>query len=179
MEYHEKVLKNDFKCRLCDKSFKYEISLEMHTEKHEADEKGYYCDLCTSKFTKKKNLYQHRARVHQLHNIDFNAMKQNFGENRICRLCHIDFGSDYKKFEAHIIRGNCDKKDPNISVNDLQRIQCEHCEKSYFDNNSLQRHIRWKHNTQSEQRVFSCTKCDKSYRNKSSLVKHMHNLHKK
>ena len=140
-------------------------------EKHVAEDKGFSCDLCTSKFTKKKNLYKHRARVHRLHNIDFKSMKQSFDQDTICRLCNVDFGSDYKKFEAHIIRGNCDKNKVNFSENDLQRIKCEYCEKSYFDKDSLQRHIRWKHKT--EQRVFLCTKCDKSYKYKSSLANHV------
>ena len=176
LKYHDKLPKENFKCKICDKTFKYEHSLEMQVKKHEEEEKGFQCDLCTSNFTKKKNLYKHRGRVHGLHNIDFNAMKQRFVKDKICRLCQVDFGSNYEKFEAHIIRGNCAEKNVTFSVNDLERIKCEYCEKSYFDNDSLQRHIRWKHKT--EQRVFPCTKCEKFYRNKSSLVNHVKKLHK-
>ena len=129
-----------------------------------------------SKFTRKDNLYKHKARIHGEYNINFNAAEETFKDSGgVCKLCEIDFGSDFDKFKAHLFRRSCkDKKE--CEVNDLERYQCEICDKSYLDKDSLKRHINWKHKI-SEQTKFECELCKVSYAHHSSLARHIRKMH--
>ena len=62
-----------------------------------------------------------------------------------------------------------------VEVNMDKRFECNQCEKSYYDIDSLSRHIRWKHTLPT--RTFECTDCDSSFKLKSSLVRHQRKKH--
>ena len=174
MKAHEEV--NIFKCEVCGKTYKYECLLTLHIEKHEEKLKGFFCDDCNAKFTRKDNLYKHRERVHGRYNINFDAAKETFTDSGgICKLCEIDFDSDFDKFAAHLARRSCKEK-KEFKVNSEERFQCEICEKSYLDINSLRRHINWKHKN-SEPTKFDCELCKVSYAHPSSLARHVRKMH--
>ena len=64
---------------------------------------------------------------------------------------------DRLKFESHLILKACQRKDEEIlEVDDEGRLQCQQCERSYADVDSLTRHIAWKHK---EARILECSEC--------------------
>ena len=61
-----KNLKNNFRCNLCKKVYKYETSLTRHVQwKHYGVEfKVHSCDICKKKFPFRNELSRHVTEVH-------------------------------------------------------------------------------------------------------------------
>ena len=156
MKLHIKKHNGDvkiFKCKECGKTYKCECFLILHMKKREDQLKGFFCNDCNSKFTRNDNLYKHKGRIYREYNINFNAAEETFkGSGGVCKLCEIDFRSDFEKCKAHLKRRSCKDKQ-FFEDNDLEIYYCEICDKSYLDKDSLKRHINWKHKI-SEQTTF-------------------------
>ena len=108
-------------------------------------------------------------------NLNLGLNRTEFKNVYKCKICSVDFGQDRLKFESHLILKACQRKDEEIlEVDDEGRLQCQQCERSYADVDSLTRHIAWKHK---EARNFECSECKASFKLKSSLSRHMRQEH--
>ena len=90
-------------------------------------------------------------------------------------MCSDDFGTDNNKFELHLVSKACKDKDKIVEIDENDKFKCDLCDRSYSDMNSLQNHIRWKHNNST--RDFKCSFCEASFSYKSSLVRHIRKSH--
>ena len=170
----EELADTEFKCTKCEKVFKHKTSLKRHLKQHEAELDGFVCDICNSKFTREDNLYKHRGRIHGLFNINFDATKVCSKEKIVCKMCNFDFGEDCQRFENHLARRSCLKKERTVEVNEEDKFECTFCERSYFDQDSLFRHIEWKHKNA---KSYACEHCSVTFQYKSSLVRHKRKVH--
>lgn len=168
--------KNEVKCPQCKKMFKHGISLRRHIKQHETNSETFICSDCSKKFTRKDNLFKHRERIHKLYNIHLPAARAKFKESSLCDICCVDFGSDCKRFESHLISRSCNKKQEEVHLNSQDRFQCNFCEKSYVDKDSWRRHFEWKHRT-TKPREFKCAQCQVNFAYESSLVRHVRKSH--
>jgi hypothetical protein len=63
----------------------------------------------------------------------------------------------------------------NNSANDVKIVfQCDHCDKAFARNSSLQVHINTIHK---KIKRFGCDQCDYTSYSRSSLKKHSNNIH--
>lgn len=60
----QKILKCNFKCRLCSRFFRYQSVLKRHHEKVHPDKRPYKCKLCSKTFTHKYTLSNHTKALH-------------------------------------------------------------------------------------------------------------------
>ena len=182
-EYHVKKFHSDIdnedetehKCDVCEKLFNHRISLKRHMISHSEEPVQFSCEHCEEKFTRKDNLQKHKQRIHKLVNLNLGLIRKEFQDMFICKICSVDFGQDRFKFESHLIKRTCQRKEEEIlEVDDGGRLQCEQCERTYADVNSLTRHIAWKHRKVIN---FECSECKASFKLKSSLSRHTRQEH--
>ena len=74
---HERILKGDLTCKICEKTYKFLNSLKIH-EKIHTDEKLFSCKVCFKSFIRKDSLKRHKL-VH-------NEEKSFF-----CEICKATF----------------------------------------------------------------------------------------
>lgn len=163
------------KCTECGKVYRHKISLKRHMKVHKDAPDSFDCDLCNKKFTRNDSLFKHRERVHHLWNVNLEAVRKKFKNKLICPMCSDDFGTDNNKFELHLVSKACKDKDKIVEIDENDKFKCDLCDRSYSDMNSLQNHIRWKHNNST--RDFKCSFCEASFSYKSSLVRHIRKSH--
>ena len=185
-DVHGKILDEDsnvsisksggkFQCPRCEKSFIYDAFLKKHIKKHDEELQGFSCDQCNQFFGRKDNLYKHMARVHGILNKNFDAMIPTAGDKFVCQMCKADFESDKEKFKVHIMSKVCQVIDSSIKINDDKKYQCELCDKSYLEKDSLDRHMQYKHRKKPTK--FKCEVCESTFSYESSLVRHIKKKH--
>ena len=162
-------------CSECGKLFKHKTSLKRHMKIHKDAPETFPCDTCSKSFKRKDILFKHCERVHNLYNVNMDALRKSFQTNAICQMCGKDFREDHNMFETHLVDKVCMNKDKIIEINKDMKFQCDLCEKSYSHKDELNRHFRWKHT--SKQTTFKCNECSASYSSKSSLNRHVKKLH--
>ena len=62
-------------CSTCRNTFYNEANLKRHLRLHAENTLDFPCNICGKKFTRKDNLFRHRERLHNLFNINFDAMQ--------------------------------------------------------------------------------------------------------
>ena len=163
-------------CLTCKKTFYNKTNLKRHENIHVENPPDFHCDICDKKFSRKDNLFQHRERVHKLFNINIDAMKPESQQSSFqCKMCSADFGPNQDALVNHILNKVCQKRGDFLEVNEEGRIECNICDKTYTEMNSLKKHIRSKH--QPGNPSVSCDLCGKIYADMSSLTRHMNATH--
>lgn len=165
---------SSFVCKKCEKVFRHKPSLKRHMITHDENE-GFDCDRCDANFRRKDNLVKHEKRVHSLGNLNVGLIRGEDSREFVCKMCGRNFGPDRIKYEAHLMLRVCQTKDRNIEIDDKLKFPCDHCEKTYNEKDSLDRHVRWKHGDPIQ--AFKCLECDSSFKYKSSLKRHMDTEH--
>ena len=160
------------KCPHCEKEFKHKAALTWHLKVHNEVLES----RCDAKFTRKDNLSQHQQRVHKIVNLNVDILKKTT-KDFVCKMCGQKFGKDRLKFEVHLLHKACRNEEESIEVNDDERYQCDQCDKTYAEKNSLNRHCEWKH--RGKARDLKCQVCEASYQHKSSLLRHVKKNHPK
>ena len=163
-------------CSICNKLFTQRSDLKRHLRTHNSDAEKFKCDQCGELFNRKDNLVKHEQRLHNIVNINVDLLKKSCSESNKCKMCGVSFEKQ-KAFEHHIVYKVCQTSQDMkmVEVNMDKRFECNQCEKSYYDIDSLSRHVRWKHTLPT--RTCECTDCDLSFKLKSSLVRHQRKKH--
>ena len=165
----------EHRCNVCEKLFNHRISLKRHMLLHSEEPVQFSCEYCEVKFTREDNLQKHKQRIHMRVNLNLGLLRKEFKDTFKCKICSVDFGQDRLKFESHLILKTCQRKDEEVlQVDDEGRLQCEQCDRSYADVDSLSRHVAWKHRGATN---FECSKCKAIFKLKSSLSRHMRQEH--
>ncbi|XP_073838253.1 uncharacterized protein [Musca autumnalis] len=73
--------------------------------------------------------------------------------------------------DCKVLKINSGDTDTNVSDNKERSVTCELCDRSYTDDSSLQRHVRYKHS------LYICEICNERYTTKKGLVAHSSRLH--
>ena len=161
-------------CNQCNKVFHYKSSLKRHIRIHDNEQKVFSCKNCDKTFTRKDSMFKHRERVHKLFNYNFDAITTDSSGNFACTMCKAGFQKNIEAFKTHLSTKVCMREDDNLAVDEEGKFKCYHCDKSFADISSLNRHISVKHKKSEE---FQCHLCKKIFSYKSTLKKHMKKSH--
>ena len=165
--------KKVYKCDVCHKSFKLQVSLKRHSRLHSSDKQDkIMCKHCGKAFTHVGNLKTH-MRIHT-------------GEKPFkCEICGRGFSQNGNK-ELHMSRHRkenqhicdiCGKSYNDISyLNKHTRIQhggtatikCPKCRKNLYDMASLRRHMI----THTDKKLYKCSTCGKGFNQYANLQSH-------
>lgn len=163
-------------CQKCDKVFKHKTSLKRHLEGHSESE-NFVCERCDAEFTRKDSLLKHKKRVHSLAKVNLGMIRKETTKDYICKMCTKNFGRDSNKYEAHLVLRVCQQTEEHkkYKLDDNLMFACDQCDKTYKEKDSLQRHVRWKHNTPVN--PFKCLECNISFKYKSTHNRHLRTKH--
>ncbi|XP_060587088.1 zinc finger protein 58-like [Ruditapes philippinarum] len=185
---HGKQVKSYF-CSLCGLSYKVLCSLKRHIcLKHKVEDgnnetksisKNYQCNMCFKFVSTRRNLDEHKLKVHNYVPIKYKCSNCEFETERCstlhrhqraihnteyycCEKCVKPFYNlaDYK---AHVC-----KTQP-------RRIKCHLCEKTFSSVKCTQAHVKVHNN----QWLYTCDKCGKKFAKVCQLKRHHNIKHEK
>nr|XP_034304450.1 transcriptional regulator ATRX isoform X2 [Crassostrea gigas] len=146
-----------FKCKFCEKEFKYESSLKSHIIRHDPDApKRFNCPQCTYKSNYKANLKKHLKNIHNTERVKKeypctfeNCEKKFHTEDNLKR--HMKFHSDVRNYP------------------------CPQCPKRFKTSAALRGHVI----VHDPARPFKCNinDCTKDFRSKKLLKNHKEEFH--
>lgn len=145
--------KKNFKCDLCEKSYKHSTALKGHKEREHSNALGieksiYFCNECKKQFVFKQTLIMHML-IH---------------DNIKCHVCTIcGKGFVLKRYLAYHVKLHTRSED--------RQFACTLCPLKFKIKKDLRRH-QVKH---SEVLNYSCNECGKKFKYKSMLNYHVLN----
>ena len=154
-----------FKCKTCNKTFKYQKDCLEHELSHE-NEKKFGCKQCDQKFERPGDLM-----THEIIHINFGVRKEPFGVPPFqadCPSCKKRFKNRHS-FEKH----DCPNKIPQTPLNDRlvrltqEDLKCQDCGKSFKN-----RYILQEHTCRVSKTIFCCATCDQEFQRKDDLKNH-------
>ena len=164
------------RCKICAKEFKHGTSLKRHQKCLQELEDSFKCKYCDKVYKRKDNLQRHSQRIHNKHRINFDAAASNNDDPLKCPICSKTFEQKNKEiFFAHIASKICHDINNKLNLNENNKFECDQCEKTYLDKDTLMKHIRWKH--ASIKIKINCKLCTVTFSYKSTLVRHMKKIH--
>lgn len=144
-------------CNVCSRKFPAKQSYIIHMRRH-LGVKPYACHLCSKSYVSNDDLNKH-----------ITAHKN--GHPGKCYYC----GDEYKKrreMEQHITKVHEVKRQPARS-NRIKKCVCHMCNKGFYDNNQLSKHIR----THTGEKPFKCNECGKAFSDSANLGHHLQRMH--
>jgi len=176
-------------CKLCHKTFKKSINLQLHMEKvHEINSKPlvieedipetHKCGQCSREFVTKQALQKHvsdhanekrkEQQTEKKPTVPVQRNTQPAKENEVkatCQHCNQTFRRQYN-LKTHINRVHLKEK----------KFKCNRCDKSFATNSDLKQHL----GTHGEGKMFKCDECDRQFSNRDSIILHkkQHNQEK-
>ena len=138
---HENVKR--YECEHCGQNFFSRSNLVMHIISHS---KSYKCEKCSETFVDKKELKKHMSKMHYIQGILYQ-----------CIICDRDFKTK-SLLRSHKRR-----------MHEIEIHQCEHCDKLFTTELSLNIHINANHE--------KCEDCGLTFKNKFYMKKHKKKMH--
>ncbi|XP_046753118.1 zinc finger and BTB domain-containing protein 41-like isoform X2 [Diprion similis] len=161
-----------FQCYQCLEKFPDEMARSKHS--HEKHNHSIACSICNEKIQSHKTKQKHeayhrgvgfpchtckktyRSRANQLNHIQ--TVHSDFSNNKLqCSICQKSIKT--KSFRKHMLR--------HSSV-----LQCELCDKVFYDYRNLQRHIMDRHSNENYPHK-KCNVCDASFPTQEQLEAHV------
>ncbi|XP_065226797.1 zinc finger protein 43-like [Planococcus citri] len=149
---------------------------------------SFSCNLCTSEFKKKYNLYRHLQTVHSVkkfsstsdyivkHKDELTQHKKVVHETSFaCDMCDYKTSSkgqiQQHIADKHTVASWTSKR--NAEENDQKHFFCATCDKTFSQELTYQEHL----NVHSGKRPFSCKLCTASFRARQDLNQHLRTIH--
>ncbi|KAF9414339.1 hypothetical protein HW555_007736 [Spodoptera exigua] len=174
---------SQYKCHICNKTFKSNIYLEFHYRNiHiEEDDKRLSCDKCNILFSSPKRLCYHFFQKKQA--LRSHIRSHGLTKSFTCDMCDFSCkqGSgilDHKKRKHNPQKVNCNNcKKIFVNQNEYDKHTCKHNIKSLCPicgvqikrNYSLNRHML----SHSDECKYKCHRCPAKYKTHSALVAHL------
>ncbi|CRK96018.1 CLUMA_CG009458, isoform A [Clunio marinus] len=168
LEYRRK----DHYCQICGRSFFNKAALKIHTYNVHEKPKHLTCSLCGRICRTEEGLKKHKLRPHYLP----------------CEICGKTFRKDrlkehlngvhfkIKRYQCDICGNKFDKKylarhmTTHLDLEHRRKeFHCQICESSYFDKETLQRHVLSIHERSG---LFTCSICSNNFRTEKGLKNH-------
>lgn len=139
-------------CKIGNKSFKKQLTLERHMVKHMSVQ--HTCVVCSEEFKSQDLLTQHM--------LTHSKLKQEPDDVNLfqCSVCGLGF-SKSRSLGQHMKKHKKEKP--------FQAFICEYCNKEFMGKNSLRRHIK----LHIQDRPYCCTQCPKKYPRQDQLADHL------
>ncbi|XP_021703923.1 zinc finger protein 135 isoform X2 [Aedes aegypti] len=137
------IKREPFRCHLCVRSFRNNVSLKAHIKKH-GDQT---CNACGEICKGREALKKHRKTVHRV-------VKKS--ATLICELC----GQKYATITSLSIH--------RAKHKEHQRFKCDQCPKAFFFNGMLEDHKRVEHHGER----LMCSVCGKLFKHLTDLRRH-------
>ena len=184
MKVHD--LKKNFKCKLCEKSFRNAQNLKRHERIHD---KKLECKVCNKKYAQREELIRHQKHFHEdlktetcgicgkkfADKTNLNQHLPTHDKNRPkpfkCERCEYS-ATTKQRFKNHMIfHENQDKRFAAM----INPKKCDQCPMLCKDNFALYIHRRNVHT----EIIHQCDLCGNYYKNRSCLLGHMRSRHRK
>ena len=177
LKRHEKIhLKEDkFPCTHCDKICKSAHYLQRHMMVH-AEEKQYKCADCGISFGQKHKLKQHRSKAHNKYEEHKCDVCGNVYKNRETLQDHMILHTGKKSYLCETCGKTFNR--PSIyrlhlsyhaSRSDPEAHKCTLCPKAYHSRSLLNKHVRYAH---LKERNNRCNVCGSGFFTKQQLTSH-------
>ena len=143
-------IESKFQCEICDRSFKSQTGLSIHSSLLHKDS-NFYCSKCDIQIDGATTLEFHEQTVHE--NVKINP----------CHICGKSFISPAKR-EVHL-----------KTVHNVKRAyKCDKCGKCFATKHYFSRHIEKVH---SKLMKFKCDQCEKAFNIEKDYKIHMKAIH--
>ena len=143
-----------YKCSICDDKFKTLKERKSHLDSNHKGERPYKCPICESRFSDQHNLKEHISQVH-VKNKPF-----------LCDSCPSAFAKPYG-LGLHI-------REVHKKLKPLKCDQCTQCFSRLFH---LKEHVLRVHEGKKPEKKFCCDKCDSKFEGRSGLKNHIKLIH--
>ena len=155
----------EYSCPDCNKTFKNQVSLQVHKIVHMRKDFAFECSTCKQKFSTRSDLQSHSQISH---NEDFGALKY-FGfviiDGKIqCEICSDEFES-MDAYHSH-------RRD-HLAL----KFLCLTCGQGFVSNEDLEKHTL--SNCTENRFHLKCSVCTETFRDNESRKKHIKSLHAK
>ncbi|XP_075157518.1 uncharacterized protein LOC142230775 [Haematobia irritans] len=153
-----KVTSENFPCKECKATFRFEKQLERHIKKHTENHR-FVCIVCNDRFKYPFMLQKHTEKHHQSEKVKIIDMKKDtLDKPHACKYCT----SAYTNIGG--LAQHMSKKHPEIIP-----FKCEKCEKTFV----VEEHLKIHTNRHLGIKNFKCELCDKSFSFKFAMKQHM------
>lgn len=148
--FHKGKFKYSCKFKECDENFVDLVKYEVHlASKHQRIERIFNCQLCTKTFTSSDYLKRHQT-THK------NEFKYS------CKTCNQKF-KWLTSLQTHT----------QIHTQNKTMMQCQDCQKTFFNQRTLDRHVKIHQNVR-----YQCGVCKVIASNrKDNIIRHIRHLH--
>ena len=166
--------KDYYKCNKCDKSFLTFESQKFHEKfNHKSKEIiDFKCNSCEAAFTSKELLEFHNKLLHKksVQDVDDDIMVVNEQASTSKKLLHKKSVQDVD--DDLMIVNEQASTSKTLIVESIEKLNCEHCDKSFIHSSALIQHMKKAHETK------KCKLCSKTFKDGKGLALHVTNDHK-
>ena len=181
---------NEFKCDLCEKSFRYPVKLTQHKNAIHLGLRPFKCDLCENDYPYLSSLTEHKRKEHlDLKKFYCIVCSKDFKNSKSFKLHELSIHTDPEGLEKKYHCDKCyfksylqnDLKVHHLNVHGKNQvlIKCEICCKELKTKSALENHKLIEHiDPDGLQKKYHCEKCDFKSHFLQKLKLHIQRVHK-
>jgi len=163
------------KCPKCNEEFWLEKQLEAHLKDHDYAENPLQCQLCSSTFTTKQNLDDHRTNLNCLKTFKCDQCDTAFRKETYL-IKHRETHNEIKMYKCDycqkMFKSRCSAiKHSKTHENLVQLFPRDDCGKAFREETNLIKHRK----THNEIEMYKCDYCQKTFKSRSRAIVHKKN----